>query len=235
MSDKINIDLEDIKNKLVDKIRPSGWADKLKGFILSSDFDQILLSLYTRREEGKRFTPPLKYVFRAFEECPWNDIKAVIIGQDPYPTIDVADGVAFSCSRTSKPQPSLRYIFDAMTSDGIEHDSNPDLTRWAQQGVLLLNTSLTCEIDKPGSHKELWSNFTAYALDIINSYNRGIVFVLMGKEAAGLIDLIGEQHHVIVTKHPASAAYNGGKWDSEECFDEINRILMEQTKDTIKW
>lgn len=77
-----SINLEEVKLKLIEKLKPSGWANKLKGFIQSSDFDKILETLYTLREEGKRFTPPLKQVFRAFEECPVNDLKVVIIGQD---------------------------------------------------------------------------------------------------------------------------------------------------------
>lgn len=76
------VDLEEIKQKLIEKLKPSGWATKLKGFINSSEFDKILHALYTERENGKRFTPPLKQVFRAFEECPLDKLKVVIIGQD---------------------------------------------------------------------------------------------------------------------------------------------------------
>jgi len=105
------VNLEEIKCKLIEKLSPSGWATKLRGFIQSSDFDAILETLYIEREQGRRFTPPLKDVFRAFEECPEKDLKVVIIGQDPYPHMNVADGIAFSCSRTGKPQPSLKFIF----------------------------------------------------------------------------------------------------------------------------
>lgn len=80
MTEQIN--LEEIKLKLVERLRPSGWADKLKGFVQSSDFDKILETLYKLREDGKRFTPPLKVVFKAFEECPVNKLKVVMIGQD---------------------------------------------------------------------------------------------------------------------------------------------------------
>jgi uracil-DNA glycosylase len=233
----MEIDLDDIKLKLIEKLRPSGWADKLKGFLNSSDFEKILLSLYNSREtEGKRFTPPLKNVFRSFEECPWDQLKVVIIGQDPYPTIYTADGIAFSCGLTQTAQPSLQYIFDALQNEGVEHSYNPDLTRWANQGVLLLNYALTCEIGKPGTHYNLWEDFMAYALDIINSYHRGLVFIFMGKKAQELAPLIGDQHHKIFTSHPASALYSGSKtWDSKGCFTEVNQILMEQTKDHITW
>ena len=114
MTEQIN--LEEIKIKLVEKLQPSGWANKLRGFIQSSDFDKIFNVLYKLREDGKRFTPPLKQVFRAFEECPVDKLRVIMIGQDPYPQLGVADGLAFSCSNTGKPQPSLKNIFQA-----IEH------------------------------------------------------------------------------------------------------------------
>ncbi len=157
MTEQVN--LEDVKLKLIEKLKPSGWAGKLKGFVQSSDFDKILKVLYKLREDGKRFTPPLKYVFRAFEECPINDLKVVMIGQDPYPQLGVADGISFSCSLTGKPQPSLRHILRAVneTVHGeIAIDYDPDLKRWSNQGVLMLNSALTCEIDKIGSHVPIW-------------------------------------------------------------------------------
>ena len=106
MTEQIN--LEEIKLKLIERLQPSGWATRLRGFLQSSDFDKILETLYKMREDGKRFTPPLKYVFRAFEECPVDKLKVIMIGQDPYPQLNVADGLAFSCSLTQKPQPSLK-------------------------------------------------------------------------------------------------------------------------------
>ena len=109
-----SINLEEIKLKLIEKLQPSGWANKLRGFIQSSDFDKILSELYKQRTEGKKFTPALKQVFRAFEECPVDKLKVIMIGQDPYPHFGVADGLAFSCSNTGKPQPSLKNIFEAI-------------------------------------------------------------------------------------------------------------------------
>ena len=177
------INLEEIKEKLIERLQPSGWATKLRGFIQSSDFDKILDTLYKLREDGKRFTPPLKQVFRAFEECPVDKLHVIMIGQDPYPHFGVADGLAFSCSNTGKPQPSLKNIFEAVDStvyDNERREYNPDLTRWANQGVLLLNSALTCEIDKVGSHYNVWKEFITYLMDILNFTNTGLIFVLMG-------------------------------------------------------
>ena len=227
MTEQIN--LEEVKLKLIERLKPSGWANKLKGFVQSSDFDKILDTLYKLREDGKRFTPPLKQVFRAFEECPIDKLKVIIIGQDPYPYFGVADGLAFSCSNTGKPQPSLKNIFEAI--DNTIHDGmndtihNPDLTRWANQGVLLLNSALTCQVDKVGSHYSIWQEFIAYTMDILNFTDSGLIFVLMGKQAQELEGLIGEHHHVLKVSHPASAAYTKTVWDCQDVFNEINKII----------
>jgi len=225
------INLEDIKLKLIERLRTSSWADKLKGFLQSSDFDKVLAELYRLREDGKRFTPPLKQVFRAFEECPYDKLKVIIIGQDPYPYINVADGLAFSCSMTDKVQPSLKNIFAAIDStvypqQTIEH--NPNLTRWANQGVLLLNSALTCQVDKIGSHYNVWKEFIAYTMDILNYTDSGLIFVLMGKQAQELESMIGEHHHIIKVSHPASAAYTKTTWDCSDMFNKINKIINGQ-------
>ena len=105
------IDLKDIQQKLYERLESSGWADKLKGFILGSDFYNILEQLSKQSTAGDRFTPALKQIFRVFEECPYNELKVIIFNQDPYPLVSVADGLAFSCSNTGDVEPPLRYIF----------------------------------------------------------------------------------------------------------------------------
>ena len=109
---KTQPEIEEIKQKLFDKLEPSGWGRIFKSFIFSSEFTDILNKLYVLSVTDKRFTPPLKQVFRAFEECPYDKLQVVIIGQDPYPQFGVADGISFSCGNTNKVQPSLRYIFE---------------------------------------------------------------------------------------------------------------------------
>ena len=100
-------DLENIRAKLYERLKPSDWADRMKGFLLSADFEKILVQLETDVNDGNRFTPSLKQVFRALEECPYKDLKVVIIAQDPYPQQNMSDGLAFSCGNTREPQPSL--------------------------------------------------------------------------------------------------------------------------------
>lgn len=223
------VNLEEIKCKLIEKLTPSGWATKLRGFIQSSDFDKILETLYVQREEGKRFTPPLKHVFKAFEECPEKDVKVVIIGQDPYPGMNIADGIAFSCSITQKPQPSLRFIFQEIERTVYQEfptHQDPDLTRWANQGVLLINTALTCEMDKVGSHYDIWHDFIMYLLDMLNLTNSGIIFILLGAKAQELESVLGQNHYILKASHPASAVYNGGKWDCNDVFNKANEIIQ---------
>lgn len=235
MTEQIN--LEEVKLKLISKLQLSGWSTKLRGFIQSSDFDKILDVLYKLRESGKRFTPPIKHVFRAFEECPLSNLKVIMIGQDPYPHFGVADGLAFSCSNTSKPQPSLKNIFEAIDStvyDNEHREHNVDLTRWANQGVLLLNSALTCEIDKAGSHHFVWKDFIAYTMDMLNYTDSGLIFVLMGKQAQELESMIGEHHHIIKVSHPASAAYTKTVWDCDNMFNTCNTIIEGQNGPTFK-
>lgn len=230
MTEQVN--LEEVKTKLIQRLTASGWTTKLRGFIQSSDFDKVLEALYKERENGKRFTPPLKQVFSAFENCPVNNLRVIMVGQDPYPQLGVADGMAFSCSNTLKPQPSLQKIFDAvkLTVYPYEHipDMNPDLTRWANQGVLLLNTALTCRVDQVGSHYNIWHDFLMYVMDILNFTDSGLIFVLMGKQAQELEDTIGPQHYIIKTTHPAYASYSKQPWDSCDIFNKINKIIKGQ-------
>ena len=224
------VDLAQIKSKLIEKLTPSGWAIKLRGFIQSSDFDKILENLLQERDEGKRFTPPLKYAFRAFEECPISDLKVVIIGQDPYPHFGVADGIAFSCGLTGKPQPSLKNMFEAIEEkvyQGYPSHQDPDLSRWSKQGVLLLNTALTTQVEKVGTHYEIWKDFIMYLLDMLSLTNSGLIFILLGAKAQELEPVIGQNHYVLKASHPASAAYTKSTWDCNDVFNKANEILTQ--------
>jgi uracil-DNA glycosylase len=218
------MDLEEIKQKMFEKLKPNGWDRVLKSFIFSSEFDDILIKLKTLAEADKRFTPPLKQIFRAFEECPLDKLKVVFVGQDPYPQLGVADGISFSCGNTQKVQPSLRYIFaeiERTVYQGFPTYQNPDLSRWSNQGILMLNTAFTVEVGKIGSHYDIWKPFTAYLLDWLNNNNPGLIYVYMGKKAEEWSELTDDNNHKFTVKHPASAAYNGSKWDSDNIFIKI--------------
>jgi uracil-DNA glycosylase len=235
----MNVNIEEIKLKLYEKLKPSGWGDKLKTFILSSDFDKILETLYKESVAGQHFTPVIKYLFTAFENCPYDDTRVVIIGQDPYPYVDVPDGMAFSCSIKKRPESSLRYIFEQIQTTVYPDEvieQNPDLTRWANQGVLLLNSALTVPIGKPGYHQILWRPFMAFLFDIIGWHRPGMIYLFMGSVAKQWSDSIPDNTHKIFVSHPASAAYlMKPTWDSQGCFPQINELLLKEGYPRIIW
>jgi len=233
MSNELNID--DYKQKIFNKLEPSGWGRVLKPFIFSIEFEKILTDLYTMSNNGQRFTPVLKDVFRAFEECPYDELKVVMVGQDPYPTLGVADGIAFSCGKSEKEQPSLRFILDEAQKMYPFYDRPLDLKRWSRQGILMLNTALTTEVGKIGQHYDIWAPFTAYLFDYLKHFNPGLVYVFMGKKSQEWADMCGENCTKFMVSHPASAAYNGSKWDSKGVFGNVQETVKHLYNYTIHW
>ena len=217
-----------LKDNLKKDIESSGWADVLFPYIDSKLYDDLTDSLVSLVEQGKRFTPKFKDIFNAFKECKYDDLKVVIVGQDPYPQLGSADGIAFSCSKKGKAEKSLQYINKAIDTD------HTDLRCWANQGVLLINTALTVEVNKIGSHFWNWKPFTEHLFSKINQDNKDIVFILMGKKAEAWERLISNQK-ILKCTHPASAAYRGGVWDSNDVFNKTNIELNKQGKTLIDW
>lgn len=233
-----SIDLLEVQVKLYERLKPSGWGDKLKTFIMSDDFAKILTELHTQAKSGQRFTPPLKQVFRAFEECPYDKLKVVMIGQDPYPQPGVADGIAFSCSNTGKPEASMRYMFkeieETACPDGYEYDT--DLKRWSNQGFLMLNTTFTTTVNKVGQHYALWQPFMAFVLDMLAFNQSGLIYVFLGKVAKEWSESVPESNYKLFTTHPASAAYQKAeRWDSGDLFNKVSDLVFKNYKEKIVW
>lgn len=233
------INFEDIKEKILASLKDSNWDIVLKPFINSDEFTKILDFLYKENLEGRTFTPSLSKMFEAFKFCNYNDLKVVILGQDPYSGIDQADGVAFSCS-IGKLQPSLNYILKAVNKevyDNQEVSIDKDLRRWSKQGVLLLNSALTVQFGKPGTHVEIWKNFITFVIDTLSIKTNNLVFILLGNKAKEYSELISDSKHLILTaKHPASAAYNKLKeWDSNLVFKDTNSYLLDKHNLKINW
>ena len=219
------MNLQEIKQKLFNKFAINGWDKVFRSFVFSSDFDDIITKLWDLSNDNKKFTPPLKQVFRAFEECPYNNLQVVIIGQDPYPQLGVADGISFSCSNTNKLQPSLRFILEEVNRTVYDNEviiEDLDLKIWSNQGILMLNTALTTEVGNIGSHYDIWRPFTTYLLDWLNINKSELVYVYMGKKAEEWSSMTDDTNIKYFVKHPASAAYNGSKWDSKDLFNKIN-------------
>jgi len=236
---KEKLELDKIVDKLYEDLIPSGWARVLRSFMYSSDFKNILQTLAQESSLDRRFTPPLRDVFRAFKECPYEELKVVIVGQDPYPSIDVADGIAFSCSKTMKLQPSLKFMLSEVNRtvyNGEAISNSPDLTRWANQGILMLNTALTTQINKVGMHYNIWKPFLNYLFDFLSNYNNGLVYIYMGKEASTWADSVNDNCYKLFCAHPASAVYNKFRsWDSKDVFPTAQKIVKENYNYSINW
>ena len=237
MSDKL--DIEEIKEKIYAKLEPSGWARVLRGFIYSTEFENIILTLAKQTRDGKRFTPTMKNWFRAFEECPYDQLKVVIVGQDPYPGINQADGIAFSLSQSEEMQPSLKYMLDAVNRtvyNGVNASRDMDLKRWSNQGVLLLNSALTTTIGKIGQHYLVWRPFLAYVFDWLTWNNNGLVYIYMGKKAEEWSDAVNDNNYKFYVTHPAAASYNNyPEWDCKNVFQQTSEIVKKNYNFDIEW
>jgi len=226
----MDIDINLLRDNLNNKLKDSGWDRMLSPYVNGLSFDYIMTKLRDSVEQGLRFTPKFKDVFNGFYECPYDNLKVVIVGQDPYPQLGVADGIAFSCSRKGKAEKSLQYILKALEDE----NGDVNLKRWSNQGVLLINTAFTCEINKIGSHYGIWKSFTEHVFDNINRHNPDTIFILMGKKAEAWQTLL-PNCKILKCSHPASAAYRGGEWDCNDVFNKANTILIKQDKTCINW
>lgn len=242
----IKLDAAEVAEKMYGMLKSSksGWHDLLKGFLVSEDFVTIIKTLEDLVNDEKRFTPPLRMVFRAFTECPLDKLKVVVVGQDPYPQLGVADGIAFSCGNTGKPEASLRYIHRALAKTVYNNDKtkdlSTDLSEWSNQGVLMLNTSLTTEVGKIGKHFAIWDPFVKYLIDMLNSRSiitkQPIVWAFLGKKAQELEDLLDDSQIILRASHPASAAYAKEKeWDCNDIFNKVNSELETLGSTKILW
>ena len=211
--------------------------------LLSDEFEKPyfskLQSFVNQEYEAKTCFPPKNQIFDAFNSCLLNDLKVVIIGQDPYHGENEANGLCFSVADTIKIPPSLRNIFREIATDldTIFIPENGNLKRWAKQGVLLLNATLTVEKDKAGSHqKQGWETFTDAVISKINSEKCNVVFLLWGNYAhkkGARID--SEKHLVLKSGHPSPLSANQGKWFGNKHFSLTNEYLKLVGKIGIEW
>jgi uracil-DNA glycosylase len=195
-------------------------------------YHKIVAQISVDSANGNIIFPPENQIFEAFKLTSLQNIKVVILGQDPYHGEGEANGLAFSVNPGIKIPPSLRNIFKELKSDlGIDR-TNTDLTDWAQQGVLLLNTTLTVAQDKPLSHADFgWGKFTDYVIQKIAMKETAVVFILWGKHAQKKKLLIPQKHHLkIESAHPSPLGAHRGFWGSKP-FSKANGFLEQQ----IQW
>ncbi|OGG73238.1 uracil-DNA glycosylase [Candidatus Kaiserbacteria bacterium RIFCSPLOWO2_01_FULL_53_17] len=213
-----------------------GWKEKLEEEFGKPYFKELTDFV---REEYKKSAiyPEPKNIFRAFDLCPFDDVKVVILGQDPYHGRGQANGLCFAVNPGVNPPPSLQNIFKELESDlghSVSHD--PDLARWAKQGVLLLNATLTVRATNAGSHQgKGWEQFTDAAIKKLNEEREGIVFILWGnyaRQKGAHIDR--SKHFVIESAHPSPFSAANGFFSSKP-FSKANKYLEEHGTTPIEW
>ena len=208
---------------------------------LQSEFDKpyfagLVSFLHGEKAAGKLIYPPGGQIFRAFELTPVDKVKVVILGQDPYHNPEQAMGLSFSVPSGVPAPPSLKNIFKEIENDlGIRMSGSPDLTPWAQQGVLLLNAMLTVQAGAPASHRgKGWEQFTDAVIKYISDNCNGVVFLLWGGFARNKKDLIDtSRHYVLEAAHPSPLA--GGAFFGCRHFSRTNEILLNERKTPINW
>ena len=182
--------------------------------------------------------PPGKLIFNAFNLCPFDKVKVVIIGQDPYHEPGQAHGLSFSvCDGVPSP-PSLQNIFKEIEQDlGMPIPMTGNLTRWAEQGVLLLNATLTVRAHQAASHQRRgWEEFTDAAIKALNADRDNLVFILWGGYARSKAPLIDSSRHLILQSvHPSPLSANRGGWFGNHHFSRANAYLTEHGKEPINW
>lgn len=213
------------------------WAPILQEQV-SKDYFKSLNSFVDKAYRNATCYPAKEDIFKALQQTCFNDLRVVIIGQDPYHDKGQANGLSFSVKDTVAHPPSLKNIFKELESDlGIAMPKSGNLERWATQGVLLLNATLTVAAHKPASHqKKGWETFTDAIISGISTHKNGVVFLLWGgfaKKKAKKIDV--SKHHVLSSGHPSPLSANRGYWFGNKHFSLTNEYLVSQGKTPINW
>jgi len=218
------------------KIEP-GWKQILQSEFSKPYFQQTVTFLKIEKAQGKTIYPPGSLIFNAFNKTPFEKVKVVLLGQDPYHGPGQAHGLSFSVQNGVNPPPSLINIFKELHADtGMALPKNGNLEHWAEQGVLLLNASLTVRANEPASHaKAGWTDFTNTVIQKISDEKTGIVFLLWGRFAQDKQVLIDEtKHFVLKAAHPSPFSADKGFFGCKH-FSKTNEILMKQGLDPIDW
>lgn len=211
------------KNALLDEFQKDYFI-KLKGFLI---------------EEKKKYTvyPPGSQIFAAFNHTPFSSVKVVILGQDPYHGPGQAHGLCFSVPKGIPAPPSLQNIFKEINSDlGLPIPNHGNLEKWANQGVLLLNATLTVRANQAGSHQNKgWETFTDAAIKALSDHHKGLVFILWGNYAQAKTHIIDTNKHFVLTApHPSPLSASRGFFGCKH-FSKANRLLTSIGKEPIDW
>jgi uracil-DNA glycosylase len=218
------------------QMEPS-WKTVLQTAFSRSYFQQIIAHLKSEKATKTIIYPPGPMIFNAFEKTPFDQLKVVILGQDPYHGPGQAHGLSFSVPDGVKPPPSLMNIFKELKNDiGMPIPSTGNLSAWAEQGVLLLNAVLTVRANEPASHAKIgWMDFTNAVIQTISNEKKGIVFLLWGKFAhEKQIFIDATKHHILKAAHPSPFSADKGFFGCKH-FSKTNQLLMQQGIEPINW
>ena len=216
----------------------TSWQHFLADEIQQPYFKDLMQVVDSEYQNHSCF-PPKELLFAAFDNCPFEDLKVVIIGQDPYHGEGEANGLCFSVNDGVRIPPSLRNIFRELNDDlgTVFLPTSGNLEHWAKQGILLLNASLSVRKDSPNSHKHLkWNLFTDAVIQTISQQKENVVFLLWGNFAhkKGII-IDRTKHLVLESGHPSPMSANQGKWFGNQHFSQTNTYLKAKGKTEINW
>ncbi len=218
------------------EIHPS-WAEVLATEFQKPYFSE-LVSFVKQEYKNRTCYPKGSEIFTAFNSTPFDRVKVVIIGQDPYHGPGQAHGLCFSVREGTTHPPSLINIFKELENDlGIKYPKSGDLSRWAAEGVLLLNATLTVRAREAGSHQNKgWEKFTDAVIRLLSEEREGLIFLLWGGFAKRKAALINKnKHHILTSGHPSPLSANRGLWFGNSHFSKTNEILKAKGKDPVSW
>lgn len=223
------MEIKDIRNKLFEKLEGTGWDNQLRFFVKSSDFDSILEFLYSEVEEKRRFTPPLKYWFKPFQLCPFDQVKVVFIVPEGTCDPTLENGLAISSNESLRVSIQFYRFREALAKEYPEHSmTSGDLSYIAAQGVFLLNASITSQILRPGKHRDIWAPFVQYVIRSL--VDPDIIFITFGE--TGVEHLLKDRIVLQVSGLPKT---RDDKFEAGGLFSKINEQLKLKNKLPIVW
>lgn len=213
------------------------WGDALAPYLPDEYMDNIGEKVHSERQISEVY-PESKNIFRAFKETPFDEVKVVMLGQDPYNSpAGQATGLAFDCG--VRMSPSIQKMLEIYQEDYPNGFAGPffdgKVGQWAEQGVFLFNAALTVRKGNPGSHVKLWQKFAVTVIDVLRQSHSPIAFVVLGNDAKKIVPTVPAPHFGFFYEHPAAASYADRKWNAKGIFLGINKFVKQHHGEEINW